>query len=161
MSSSSSNVNFPLLKCNYRHNVTHDMTKQVHCVWHDMTWQNGCSVFGIHWTMTRTDVNLYAAQKGGTKTCSWCFICAKDENALLILIIQYSPRKLSSHVPCKKHRHNNAPCKLLFSIENLKTLSGVRSPAMIFKIVDFPVPEGPMIPTASPYLICTNPTYGF
>lgn len=33
------------------------------------------------------------------------------------------------------------------------TLSGARSPAIIFKIVDLPVPEGPIIPTASPCLI--------
>lgn len=36
----------------------------------------------------------------------------------------------------------------------LLTLSGARSPAIIFKTVDFPVPEGPIIPTASPCLIC-------
>jgi len=33
------------------------------------------------------------------------------------------------------------------------TLSGARSPAIIFKTVDLPVPEGPIIPTASPCLI--------
>jgi hypothetical protein len=36
------------------------------------------------------------------------------------------------------------------------TLSGARSPAIIFKIVDLPVPEGPIIPTASPCLICIS-----
>lgn len=35
----------------------------------------------------------------------------------------------------------------------INTLSGARRPAIIFKMVDFPVPEGPIIPTASPYLI--------
>uniref|UniRef100_A0A0A9DDT4 Uncharacterized protein n=1 Tax=Arundo donax TaxID=35708 RepID=A0A0A9DDT4_ARUDO len=32
-------------------------------------------------------------------------------------------------------------------------LSGASSPAITFKIVDLPVPEGPIIPTASPCLI--------
>lgn len=38
----------------------------------------------------------------------------------------------------------------------LFTLSGERRPAMIFSIVDFPVPEGPITPTASPCLIYRN-----
>lgn len=41
-------------------------------------------------------------------------------------------------------------------LEQIHTLSGVRSPAIIFRTVDLPVPEGPIIPTASPCLICTT-----
>lgn len=41
----------------------------------------------------------------------------------------------------------------IWKLLNVNTLSGARSPAIIFKIVDFPVPEGPIIPTASPRLI--------
>ena len=37
--------------------------------------------------------------------------------------------------------------------ESGTTLSGAKRPAITFKIVDFPVPEGPIIPTASPCLI--------
>lgn len=46
--------------------------------------------------------------------------------------------------------------KIQCEIGQLFTLSGERRPAMIFSIVDFPVPEGPITPTASPCLIYTN-----
>lgn len=35
----------------------------------------------------------------------------------------------------------------------INTLSGASSPAIILSTVDLPVPEGPIIPTASPCLI--------
>lgn len=50
-----------------------------------------------------------------------------------------------------KHKQN-----AMWNQRRLLTLSGERRPATIFSIVDFPVPEGPITPTASPCLIYTN-----
>lgn len=36
-------------------------------------------------------------------------------------------------------------------IKMRRTLSGESNPAIMRRIVDFPVPEGPMMPTASPW----------
>lgn len=51
------------------------------------TYQQG-TMFGMHWTMTETDVNE-------TKIQNFCSILkgARDVNALLIFIIEISPRK--------------------------------------------------------------------
>lgn len=53
------------------------------------------------YTETETDINetkciiFCRAQKGGTRTFSQSLVCEKDVNALLIIVIQNSPRKLS------------------------------------------------------------------
>lgn len=59
-----------------------------------------CHVFDMHWTRTETNVNgtkiviFCHIQKGGTRTRSQSLVCEKDKNALRILIVIKSPRKL-------------------------------------------------------------------
>mmetsp|Transcript_27175 Transcript_27175/g.45458 ORF Transcript_27175/g.45458 Transcript_27175/m.45458 type:complete len:240 (+) Transcript_27175:435-1154(+) len=56
-------------------------------------------------------------------------------------------------IPTRRFRFSSASPSRVSPIIFTVPLSGISSPAMIFNTVLFPVPDGPMIPTASPLRI--------